>query len=199
MDFRGSLTYRLLKRLGFFKPGLEMVRASTAVVHSMAKIINMRNLVEAISVGEGTHIKGDLVVFGHGGSIKIGRDCYVGESSRLWSALEITIGNRVLIAHGVNIFDNLTHPISADARHRHYLEIISTGFPRDPSYALDEKRIVIEDDVWIGASAIILPGVSIGEGAIVGAGSVVTKDVPSYTIVAGNPAKIIREISIDER
>jgi acetyltransferase-like isoleucine patch superfamily enzyme len=176
-----------------------MIRGITTVVHSMAKIVNMRNLDEAIWVGDGTHIKGELVVFGHGGLIKMGRDCYIGEASRIWSAVEIIIGDRVLIAHSVNIFDNLTHPISADARHRHYLEIISTGFPREPSYLLNEKPISIEDDVWIGAVAIVLPGVTIGKGAIVGAGSVVTKNVPPYTIVAGNPARVIREIPLDER
>jgi acetyltransferase-like isoleucine patch superfamily enzyme len=58
---------------------------------------------------------------------------------------------------------------------------------------------MISDFVWIGANVIILKGVTIGEGAIVGAGSVVTKDVPPYTIVAGNPARIIREIPENER
>ena len=57
---------------------------------------------------------------------------------------------------------------------------------------------VIEDNVWIGINSTILPGVRIGYGAIVGAGSVVTKDVPAMTIVAGNPARIIKEIETSE-
>jgi acetyltransferase-like isoleucine patch superfamily enzyme len=61
------------------------------------------------------------------------------------------------------------------------------------------KPVKINDRVWIGFNSIILKGVTIGEGGIVGAGSVVTKDVPPYTIVAGNPARVIREIPIDER
>lgn len=52
--------------------------------------------------------------------------------------------------------------------------------------------IIIQNDVWIGANSVILPGITIGEGAIIGAGSVVTKDIPNFAIVAGNPAKIIR-------
>lgn len=56
----------------------------------------------------------------------------------------------------------------------------------------DEKPVIIEDDVWIGGRVIILPGVHIGKGVIVGAGSVVTKSVPDYTIVGGNPAKILK-------
>ena len=61
------------------------------------------------------------------------------------------------------------------------------------------RPIVIEDKVWIGINSTILPGVTIGYGAIVGAGSVVTKDVPAMTIVAGNPARIIKAIETTEK
>ena len=57
---------------------------------------------------------------------------------------------------------------------------------------LASKRVVIGDDVWVGTRSIILPGVTLGKGSIVGAGSVVTKDVPAYAIVAGNPARVIK-------
>jgi acetyltransferase-like isoleucine patch superfamily enzyme len=59
--------------------------------------------------------------------------------------------------------------------------------------------VTVGNDVWIGANACVLRGVALGEGAIVGTGSVVTKDVPPYTIVAGNPARVIRELTPDER
>ncbi len=58
------------------------------------------------------------------------------------------------------------------------------------------EPIVIQDDVWIGERAIILPGVTIGRGAIVGAGAVVTNDVPDYAVVAGNPAKVVRRRAV---
>ena len=61
------------------------------------------------------------------------------------------------------------------------------------------KPVRIGDKAWLGLRVIILKGVEIGEGAVVAAGSVVTKDVPSWTIAAGNPAKVIREIPIEER
>lgn len=170
-----------------------------AVVHPSAKIIVMNELNGSVKIGDGTHIKGELVTFSHGGRINIGQNCYIGENSRVWSALQITIGDRVLIAHNVNIIDNNTHPLSARSRHEHYMEIISKGFPIDNRYELKERSILIEDDVWIGMGSIVLPGCKLGRGAIVGAGSVVTKDVPPYTIVAGNPAKIIREIPENER
>jgi galactoside O-acetyltransferase len=64
---------------------------------------------------------------------------------------------------------------------------------------VERQPVTIESKAWIGFNVIILKGVTIGEGAIVGAGSVVTKDVPPYTIVGGNPARVIREIPPDER
>jgi len=167
------------------------------VLYDTALINNNLGDPGAIKIGGFTHVRGELMTFGHGGKITIGEYCYVGEQTRIWSALEITIGDRVLISHNVNVFDSDTHPLEPKARHAQFKEIITTGHPK--SLDLREKPIVIADDVLIGCNSIILSGVLIGKGAIVGAGSVVTRDVPPYTIVAGNPAKVIREIPEDER
>ena len=67
-----------------------------------------------------------------------------------------------------------------------------TDVPMNTQGVSDEKIVVIENDVWIGANSIILPGVTVSKGAIIGAGAVVTKDVPEYAIVGGNPAKVIK-------
>lgn len=104
---------------------------------------------------------------------------------------KITIGERVLIAPDVKIY-TANHPIRAKER---YYDIgggnayISTS----------SKPVEIGDDVWIGGGAIILPGVTIGSNVIVGAGSVVTKDVPNNVVVAGNPAKIIKRLEENEK
>ena len=127
----------------------------------------------------------------------IGQYCYIGKDSRIWSSVNISIGDRVLISHNVNIFDNITHPLSPKARHEQFKEIISKGHPK--KIDLDEQPITISNDALIGCMSIILRGITVGEGAVVGAGSVVTKDVPPYTIVAGNPAKIIKEIPLEDR
>ena len=71
-------------------------------------------------------------------------------------------------------------------------ETARTDIPMDRQGFTPEKPVVIGDDVWIGARAIILPGVHVGTGAIIGAGAVVTKDVPQYAVVGGNPAHIIK-------
>jgi len=171
--------------------------AEGVVIHHMARISNCVGDSSAIRVGAFSHVKGELLTFGHGGEIDIGQYCFIGEQARIWSARRIAIGNRVLISHNVNIFDSLTHPIAAQARHDQFKAIITTGQPRQIDLA--EASVVIHDDVLIGCCSIVLRGITIGNGAIIGAGSVVMQDVPSHVITAGNPACVIREISPDER
>lgn len=192
-------TYKIIVKNLFNKliPYRNLLASKGTVIYPSARVDNIQGDRTLIRVGFNSHILGQLCVFKHGAEIEIGDDCYIGEYARLWSAKKIHIGNRVLISHNVSIFDSLTHPINATKRHQQFLTIISKGHPKNID--LSEAAVFIQDDVWIGAMSIVLKGVTIGEGAIVGAGSVVTKDVPSWTVVAGNPAKIIRKIGIDER
>jgi acetyltransferase-like isoleucine patch superfamily enzyme len=104
-----------------------------------------------------------------------------------------------LIAHGVNIHDNISHPINYLERHDDFKRILGLSQTDKNTFDLRANPIIIKNDAWIGFNSIILKGVTIGEGAIVGAGSLVNKDIPDWTIVAGNPAKIIREIPEHER
>ncbi|MBL6939873.1 MAG: acyltransferase [Alphaproteobacteria bacterium] len=172
------------------------VKQPTTRLLSTARILNAGGPSSRISIGAFTIVRGELFVFAHGGDIRIGDWGYIGEGSRIWSGGRITIGNRVLIAHNVNVFDNLTHPISPEARHQQCKSIYERGHPIDIS--LGEKPVQIDDDSWIGANSTVLCGVHIGRAAIIGAGSVVTSNVPPYSIVAGNPAKVVRMISADE-
>jgi acetyltransferase-like isoleucine patch superfamily enzyme len=167
------------------------------VFYKSARIINNAGSRTAISIGRHSHVRGELLTFPQGGKITVGEYCYIGEHSYIWSVESIEIGDRVMIAHNVSVFDNLTHPISAVKRHAQFCSIISAGNPELIDLAASPVRI--GDDAWIGCMSVILKGVTIGKGAIIGAGSVVTKDVPPYVIVAGNPAVVIREISVDER
>jgi len=164
---------------------------------STSRVINNTGNVQDIKIGKNTIVKGELLNFAHGGEISIGDYCYIGDDARIWSAKGIKIGNRVLISHNVNIFDNLTHPLNASKRHAQFREIVTTGHPQDID--LGEKVVEIQDDVLIGCMSVVLRGVTIGRGAIIGAGSVVTKNVPAWTVVAGNPAVKIREIPENER
>ncbi len=140
-----------------------------------------------VTLGEGCWVAGELLVYPQGGRIDIGDYCYVGEGTRIWSAAHVSVGHRVFIAHGVNIHDNDAHSVSAKERHRHFRELVVDG---EASFteSVASADVHIGDDAWIGFNSSILKGVRIGEGAIVGACSVVTRDVDPFTIVAGNPA-----------
>lgn len=155
-----------------------------------ARIINLLGDAAAIQIGDHTHVQGELQVFWHSGKIQIGQWCYIGSGSRIWSQSSITLGDDVLISHLVDIHDSNGHPRSAELRQREARQQLSggSGLKETPE---ESRPIVIESRAWIGFKATVLRGVRIGEGAVVAAGSVVTKDVPPYTIAAGIPAAVI--------
>lgn len=163
-----------------------------ARLYPEAEILNFRKDPDAVTIGAHTSVRGQMLIFWDQGSISIGEWCYLGASSRIWSQASVKIGNRVLISHLVDIHDTDGHPLDAADR-RIDAEAILSNAPYVAPTRTKSAPIVIEDDVWIGFKASIMKGVRIGEGAIVAAGSVVTKDVPPRTIVAGNPARIVKQ------
>ncbi|WP_282597692.1 acyltransferase [Bacillus sp. REN3] len=120
---------------------------------------------------------------------KEGAKIIIGDNTRIHGTCihaynQIKIGSNCLIAANCNIFDGNGHDISFE-NVSNRIHTIGTSNP-----------INIEDNVWIGAGSLILPGVNIGNGSIVAAGSVVTKNVAPYSIVGGNPAKLIKQWQI---
>jgi acetyltransferase-like isoleucine patch superfamily enzyme len=169
-----------------------LILGKNSALYQQSRTINLQNNPSKITIESFTHSRAELLIFARKGEIKIGNYCYIGEGTRIWSAEKITIGDRVLIAHNVNITDTNSHEIDASERHISFKELIENG--KHPNYpTVQTKPIIIEDDVWIGFNSIILKGVTIGKGAIIAAGSVVTKDILPYSIVAGNPAQIIKQ------
>ena len=114
----------------------------------------------------------------YGKPVSIGERCFIQQCCTFFGRGGIEIGNDVFIGPKVNLI-TINHDENPDNRSATY-----------------GRRIVIEDKVWIGINSTILPGVRIGYGAIVGAGSVVTKNVEPMTIVAGNPARVIKKIEL---
>lgn len=168
---------------------------SSVTLHPSARIDNILRKPEAIAIGAHTHVRGELLTFWNAGKITIGEWCYIGEGTRIWSQSSIAIGNYVLIAHLVDIHDTNSHPLEWRER-RLDTEAILSGSYRTPTKTISAP-ITIEDDAWIGFKATILKGVTIGRGAIVSAGAVVTKDVAAWTVVGGNPAKVIAKLEAD--
>lgn len=134
------------------------------------------------------------------GKVVIGDNSNIGNSMIICRSA-VTIGSNVTMAWGITIYDHNSHSIDWHQRridHQRIYEDTMNGFPllnKDWS-TVNTAPIVVEDDAWIGMNAIILKGVTVGRASIVGAGSVVTKDVPPFCIVAGNPAKVVKRIDV---
>ncbi|WP_081740968.1 acyltransferase [Hyphomicrobium sp. 802] len=131
-----------------------------------------------VKIGKKSSICAYCFITGY--KIEIGENTAINRFTYLDGRVPLKIGNNVNISHYV-IIQTLTHD------------------PQNPDFVCLEKPVRIEDHVWLGTRAIICPGVTIGEGAVVAAGAVVTRDVPPYTIVAGNPARAIKERNRDLR
>jgi len=109
--------------------------------------------------------------------LNIGQHSFIGRGAEIDVSDRVVIGNHVLIAPGVFITD-----------HAHNIKV---GMTID-SQGCNAASVCFGDDAWLGVGSVVLPGVNIGKGAVVGAGTVVTRDVPDNTIVAGVPARVLR-------
>jgi len=144
----------------------------------------------SLRVGEGSIVEGTVVTEREGAEISIGKNTFVGNSV-ISCAARIDIGDDVLVSWGCNIVDHNSHAILW----QHRMNDVREWYDGKKNWIhVDIRPVKIGDKSWLGFNVGILKGVTIGEGAIVGAGSIVTKDVPAWTIVAGNPAKIVKKI-----
>ncbi|MGB6974486.1 MAG: acyltransferase [Terracidiphilus sp.] len=148
-----------------------------------------------LTVGEGSTLVASIAFERDGAEVFVGRNTEIG-ASQIVCATRVEIGDDVLISWGCTINDHNSHPIAWSLRKNDVREFRQG---RKDWTHLISKPIKLGNKCWIGMHAIVLQGVKIGEGAIVGAGSVVTKDVPPWTIVGGNPARVIRTVSTEER
>jgi acetyltransferase-like isoleucine patch superfamily enzyme len=138
---------------------------------------------DAIAIGRRLSVRGRIaraeLGTRQGGTLTLGTGVYVNQGASIVASESITIGDRVRIGDYAAIHDSDYHPVAADLPMR-------------------VAPIVIEDDVWIGRGAIVMPGVRIGRGSVVAAGAVVTRSVPERSLAAGVPARVIRELDIPD-
>jgi acetyltransferase-like isoleucine patch superfamily enzyme len=144
---------------------------------------------DALVIGRHCTMDGTQFSIGENGRIAIGDYCYF-TNVVLLCELELRIGSYVAIGWNTAIADSDFHPIAPAERIADAVACspLGKGRPRPP---IARKAVVIEDDVWIGPGCTILKGVTIGRGAFVEAGSVITKDVPAGARVMGNPARVV--------
>lgn len=179
--FRAGITYKVL---GFIR--LNFVR-----MFYLGKKINPRGILgkkNTFSIQGGfssgsRFITGSFVEFISDGDISIGNNFFINDFSRVVSKSKITIGDNVIIAKFVTILDH-DHQFSFENN-----KLSQTGFVTGD--------IIIGSNVWLGDKVTILKGVTIGNNVIVGANSVVTKSIPSNSVFAGNPGKVIKSIVVN--
>lgn len=152
-----------------------------------------------LTIGNDCIVSGNYIFESKQGKIEIGQHCFIGYSTFI-SRSSISIGNNVTIAWGCTIYDHNSHSLDYLERRKDIDDELWSLRNGQSTYknknwnSVKSSPITICDDAWIGMNCIILKGVTIGEGAVVGAGSVVTKDVPAWTVVAGNPAKTVKTL-----
>lgn len=147
-------------------------------IHNMAD-------VKSLSIGKDTRIWQYAVIFENA---VVGSNCNICAHTLIEN--DVTIGNNVTVKSGVYIWDGTR--IEDDVFIGPNATLTNDVMPRSKQYPKAFSGITLKRSCSIGANATLLPGVTIGEGAMIGAGSVVTKDIPAYAVVIGNPAKVIR-------
>ena len=181
-----------------FDPGAPELVAKKAKAHRLSQMFNnlfeeqqeercviLRELLGEL--GDRSLFHGPLR-FHYGCHTRIGRNCFFNFNLTIQDDSAVTIGNDCNFGPNVTIVTPV-HPMLANERR---LLKCSDGVERHLCFA---KPVTIGDDCWVGANVVICPGVTIGNGCVVGAGSVVTRDVPPDSFAAGNPARVIREIT----
>ena len=173
------------------KEEIEKMRENSRDVTKLTLELNTKynsakEIVELMSKITGKEVDKSFALFppfntDYGKNIIFGKNMFINAGCEFQDQGGIAIGDNVLIGHNV-VLATLDHNICVSKRSE-----------------LFAAPIVIEDDVWIGANVTITSGVTIGKGSIVAAGAVVTKDVPKYSIAGGIPAKVIRELTEEER
>ncbi len=186
-NIHGNIRRMIKKRR--FKKGA--ILEADIQVGSRSNCVNFSSKKENIHIGAACEIQG-VVATMENGKITIGAHSFIGQDSVIGAVDEIKIGRYAIISNHVHLYDNNNHPTDPDTR----IEMCKSGFYNEKwgwKYA-EHEPIIIEDNVWIGEYSAVMKGVKIGKGAVIGAHSVVTRDIPPYSIAAGNPAKVVKEL-----
>jgi acetyltransferase-like isoleucine patch superfamily enzyme len=147
-------------------------------------------------VGDHTHLAGRIVVRGEG-VVRIGSNCHFHRGTFLGSLQEILILDEVFAAEGIFVVDNNNHPTSPRQRSEMTKTDMGGKLWLWTADGVAAASVVIGPCVWLGRNSHVLKGVKVGEGSIVAAAAVVSRDVPPLSVVAGNPAKVVKQLEDD--
>jgi acetyltransferase-like isoleucine patch superfamily enzyme len=183
------------------KPGkhAQLIRNGNLVVGNNSDIDNLEIYIQDplpgtlnIRIGDNCLLNGRLILHSSTALIEIGNSVFLGHSTELVCRERIRIGDFVLLSWGITVIDTDAHSLRSAERAN---DLVS--WKKGPAFK-DWKQVKslpvnIANNSWVGFNAIILKGVSVGEGAVIGAGSVVANDVEAYEVAAGNPARMIKK------
>jgi acetyltransferase-like isoleucine patch superfamily enzyme len=172
------------------------VRRSGTILIGRGTTIAWRRLKRVsgnvLSVGEDSIIHADISFEETGGEIQIGSRTFVGRSD-LVCYRRLVIGDDVIMSWGITVVDHDSHSIEWAKRRN---DVRDWGKGKKNWEHIPHAPVIIGNKVWVGFNVSILKGVTIGEGAVIGACSVVTRDIPPYSVAVGNPAKVARSLSV---
>ena len=153
-----------------------------------------------VNIGKNTMLGCEFIFESDQGEITVGDNTFINEGTSLISRIKISIGSSVTIAWGCTLYDHNSHSLDFkerqnDIQRQNHDYKNGNNFIKSKNWdVVKSKPITIEDNVWIGFDSVVLSGVTIGEGAIIGARSVVRENVEPWTVVAGNPAVVIKRL-----
>ena len=172
--------------MALWNKGKNLAREYNALDYSNGD--EQAKILDELLAGRGENVQITAPFFvDYGKFIRIGDNSEVNMNCVFLDCNWITIGSNVMIAPGVHIY-TVFHPLVATERYR-YVE-----GEKYPLAIGNTAPVTIEDDVWIGGSSILMPGVTIGRGSVIGAGSVVTRSIPERTLAFGNPCRVVRAV-----
>ncbi len=195
----GKLLRRLLYLILDYRAKKRLLSNQKVEIHAKTKVKAWRSISlisgSSLKIGNGSIFEGAIVTECDDAEIHIGENSYFG-GSKIIAACGVEIGDDVLISWGCTFYDHNSHSILWSQRKND----VKDWYQGKKNWVdVKKEKIKICNKAWIGFNSTIMKGVTIGEGAIIASGSVVVKDVPAWTIVGGNPARVIREIPQNER
>jgi acetyltransferase-like isoleucine patch superfamily enzyme len=199
-----NLVNRILTRLHVIKPkslSEQLIANGNIRIGKNSSINNLSIVLYKpeknrcnIIIGDDCLISGTITIYNADSKVKIGDRVFIGDKTELYCNEEISIESDVMLSWGITVIDTNSHSLLWEERRNDVKDWIKGSKFKDWS-KVESKPVKIGSKSWIGFKSIILKGVSISEGTIVGAGSVVTANTESFTIVGGNPAKFIKKIN----
>ena len=145
-----------------------------------------------VTIGDGCHLMGQIELFSPDAKVTIGNRVSIGPNTKLFCREEITIGDDVMISWGCTLMDSNAHSLLSAERQSDVTDW-KNGYQYKNWDVVASKPIHVQSKSWVGFNTIITKGVTLGEGTIVGCGSVVTKSTKSFSVVGGNPAVFIKD------